>query len=196
VGGRPPEDAALVRRAKEGDTGAFAALLEAHQHAARRLALLLCGSSGDADDAVEDAFVKSWTALDRFRDGAPFRPWLLRIVANESRNRRRAAGRRTDYELRLAEDRSMGGAAPSPEGAVLAAEMRRTVAAALESLPARMRDVVVCRHLLDLNEAETASVLGLRAGTVKSRLSRALARLRSELETSPGSPSNEEQAHG
>jgi RNA polymerase sigma-70 factor (ECF subfamily) len=182
VGGRPPDDAELARRAKGGDTDAFAALLHLHQPAARRLAMVLCGAaSADADDAVEDAFVKAWTALARFEDGAPFRPWLLRIVANEAHNRRRTAGRRTAYEVRLAEDRSAGGVAPSPEGAVLAAESRRTVAAAVQALPPRLRDVVACRHLLGMSEAETAAVLGLPAGTVKSRLARALARLRAAL---------------
>ena len=157
---------------------AYASLLRMHDGAARRLALVVCGFAGEADDAAQDAFVKAWHGLAGFRDGAAFRPWLLRIVANEARNRRRSAGRRAGYELRFAEDPSSGGAAPSPEAAVLATDRRRTLAAALAELPTQQRDVVVCRYLVGLDEAETAAVLGLPRGTVKSRAARGLARLR------------------
>lgn len=155
---------------------AWAALLRAHEPVARRLAWVLCGS--DADDAVQEAFVKSWYALDRYRAEAPFRSWLLRIVANESHNRRRSAGRREARELRLAESR----AAPSPESVVLDDEQRHALLAAVQALPDKLRDAVSCRHLLDLSEAETADVLGVPLGTVKSRLSRGLDRLRVALE--------------
>ena len=138
-------------------------------------------ASADADEAAQDAFVKAWYGLGGFRDGSPFRPWLLRIVANEARNRRRASGRRSGHELRFAADRASGGAAPSPEAAVLATDRRRAVGAALAELSARQRDVVACRYLLGLDEAETADVLGLPRGTVKSRAARGLARLRSLL---------------
>jgi RNA polymerase sigma-70 factor (ECF subfamily) len=181
VEGRPPDETEVVRRAKDGDVDAYAALVRTHQAAARRLARALGGTGDDADDVAQEAFVKAWHALDRFREDAPFRPFLLRIVANEAHNRRRAAGRRARYELRAAEDRASGGAAPSPEDAVLAAERHRALARALATLPDRHRDVVACRHLLGLGEAETAAVLGLRPGTVKSRLRRGLDRLHAEL---------------
>lgn len=157
---------------------AYAALLGLHQDAARRLAAVL-GSVGDADEVVQDAFVKAWYALGRFRRDAPFRPWLLRIVANEARNRRRAAGRRAGHELRFATDRAVapGEAAPSPEAAVLVSEARRSLTAALATLPYRLRDAVACRHLLGLSEVETAAVLGVPRGTVKSRTARGLSRL-------------------
>ena len=144
---------------------AYASLLRMHEGAARRLALVVCGSPGEADEAAQDGFVKAWYGLAGFRDGAAFRPWLLRIVANEARNRRRSTGRRAGYELRFAEDRASGGAAPSPEAAVA-------------GLPTPQRDVVACRYLVGLDEAETAAVLGLPRGTVKSRAARGLARLR------------------
>jgi RNA polymerase sigma-70 factor (ECF subfamily) len=181
--GTPLDDRELARRAKEGDVDAYAALLRMHEHAARRLAVVVCGA-GDADEATQDAFVKAWYALGRFRDGSAFRPWLLRIVANEARNRRRAAGRRSGYELRFAADRSAGdgGPVPSPEAAVLAATTRDTLRAALAELPSRQRDVVTCRYLVGLSEHETAQVLGLARGTVKSRAARGLARLRAGLD--------------
>jgi RNA polymerase sigma factor (sigma-70 family) len=179
VGGRSLDDHELLRQAREGDLDAYATLLRRHEDAARRLARFLCGSEGD--DATQDAFVKSWTALRRFRGDAPYRSWLLAIVANESRNRVRSSGRRLRHELRRAEDRVSGEAAPSPEVAVLERERRGTLMRAVDALPDHLRDVVVCRHLLELTEAETAHVLGAPKGTVKSRLARALDRLRAEL---------------
>jgi RNA polymerase sigma-70 factor (ECF subfamily) len=193
VVGRPPDDRELARRAKEGDVDAYASLLRMHESAARRLALAVCGSAAEADEAAHDAFVKAWSALGRFRDGSPFRPWLLRIVANEARNRRRSAGRRAGYELRFAQDRASGGAAPSPEAAVVATDRRRTVAVALAELPRHQRDVIACRYLVGLDEAETAAVLGLARGTVKSRAARGLARLRELL---PDGPESEDGAGG
>ncbi len=162
---------------------AYAQLVRAYQPLATRVAYLICGGSADAEDAAQDGFVKAYRALDRHRDGAPFRPWLLSIVANEAKNRRRSAGRRAGYELALVEDRALGGAAPSPEAAVLVHESQRTLLTAVAALPARQRDVVSCRYLVGLSEAETASVLGLPAGTVKSRAARVLARLRERLDT-------------
>jgi RNA polymerase sigma-70 factor (ECF subfamily) len=173
-----PLDDELARRARGGDVDAYARLLRAHRDAARRLAAVICGG-GDAEEVAQDAFVKAWYGLHRFRDGAPFRPWLLRIVANEAHNRRRAAGRRAGYELRFSGDRSMrDDAGPSPESAVLAAATRRTLRAALADLPDRQRDVVTCRYVVGLSEEETAQVLGIARGTVKSRAARGLARLR------------------
>ena len=110
------------------------------------------------------------------------RPWLLAIVANEARNRRRAEGRREGLALRAAHELPSGDAAPSPEGRALAAEQRAELLAALERLSEDDRLVLSCRYLLDLGEEETGEVLSLRRGTVKSRTSRALGRLREQLE--------------
>ena len=170
------QQADLVRRAKDGDVDAYATLVRAHESAARRLSHVLCGDDGD--DAVQEAIVKGWYALERYREEASFRSWLLRIVANQSHNRRRSAGRRAVYELRVVDER----VAPSPESMVLDREQRRVLFAAVNALPVKLRDVVACRHLLDLSEAETVEVLGVPAGTVKSRLSRGLDRLRAALE--------------
>jgi RNA polymerase sigma factor (sigma-70 family) len=178
----PPSEAALVERARRGDPAAYEALVRAHQDIAFRTACLLAGSSADAEEAAQEAFVKAWRALPRFRAGAPFRPWLLAIVANEARNRRRAAGRRAGLALRAAAERTSGGAAPSPEAALLAGGEREALLVALVALDDRDQAVIACRYLLDLSERETADVLGCRPGTVKSRLSRALERMRAQLE--------------
>jgi RNA polymerase sigma-70 factor (ECF subfamily) len=183
VEGRPLEDAELVELAKGGDVRAYGELVDRYREISFRTAYLIARNSADAEDATQDAFVKAYYALDRFRTADPFRPWILRIVSNEARNRRRSAGRRERLALRVIERRGPGDAAPSPDAAAIAQETRRTLLAALETLPERDRQVIACRYLLELSEAETARTLGVRPGTVKSRLSRTLTRLRRELPT-------------
>lgn len=158
----------------EGRPRAFEELVRPHQEIAFRVAYLITRNAADAEDAVQDGLVKAWRAFGRFRPGAPMRPWLLRIVANEARNRRRSAGRRERLALRA----SPGEAAPSPEEAAVDAAERERLLRALDELPDAMRLVLACRHLLSLSEEETAAALGVRVGTVKSRSSRALERLR------------------
>ena len=151
-----------------------------HTQTAFRTAYLITGSAADAEEAAQDGFVKAWRALGRFRPGAEFRPWLLKIVANEARNRRRSTGRRAGLWLRAAHE-SSGDAAPSPEETLLASERREALIAAVNSLPEPARLAIACRYFLDLSEQETAVVLGVRLGTVKSRTARALERLREEV---------------
>ncbi|HEU4481132.1 MAG TPA: RNA polymerase sigma factor [Actinomycetota bacterium] len=152
-----------------------------YQDLAHRTAYVITGSAAEADDAAQEAFVKAYYALDRFRSESPFRPWLLRIVANEARNRLRSAGRRRDLAVRAGRERPSGGAAPSPEVVALAGEERERVLAALNRLKERDRTVVAMRFLLELDETEMAAVLDCARGTVKSRLSRAMTRLKREL---------------
>jgi RNA polymerase sigma factor (sigma-70 family) len=174
-------DGELVERAKRGDVGAYEQLVERYRQPVFRAAYLVTRSTADAQEAAQDAFVKAHAALGRFRADAPLRPWLMRIAVNESRNRRRAAGRREALALRAAAERPSEGADPSPEAALLAGERRRELLGALERLREEDRLVIACRFFLDLSEREAARVLGWRLGTVKSRLSRALERLRAEL---------------
>ena len=152
-----------------------------HSGIAFRTAFLLTGSTADAEDAAQAGFVKAWAALGRFRKGAEFRPWLLRIVANEAHNRRRSAQRRDSLALRAAVADVSGDAVPSPEAAALDHESRRVLLDAVNRLDERDRDVLTCRYFLELSERETADVLGVRHGTVKSRTARALERLRAEV---------------
>jgi RNA polymerase sigma factor (sigma-70 family) len=188
VEGRPLEESDLIERAKRGDAAAYEVLVRTYQEIAYRTAYVLSGGASEAEDAAQEAFTKAWYALARFRHGAPFRPWLLQIVANEARNRRRSEGRRTALALRASEDRPAVDAAPSPEAAVLARERRRVLLEAIGRLRDEDREVVQCRYLLELSEAETADALGWPRGTVKSRLSRALVRLRTELGSLEGAP--------
>ena len=152
--------------------------MHAYQGIAFRIAYLVVGNAAEAEDAAQDAFVKAYRALHRFRSGEPLRPWLLKIVANEARNRRRASTRRDALTLRATVESSSGEAAPSPEAALLESEQRKTLLAAVDALPDPQRLVIACRYFLELSEDETAAVLGIRRGTVKSRTARALDRLR------------------
>ena len=177
------DDAALIALARDDDRDAYAALVRRYQDLAFRTALVILRDPADAEDAAQSAFMKAWLALDRFRAGAPFRPWLLRIVANEARNLRLAQARRThrrvpDASIAL---ETTADDAPSPETLAAASEQGAWLLAHIASLREDDRMVIACRYLLDLSEAETATVLDCPRGTVKSRLSRALGRLRARI---------------
>jgi RNA polymerase sigma factor (sigma-70 family) len=190
---RPLDDTGLVALARQGDARAYAELVRRYQDIAFRTAWAIAGTTGEAEDAAQTAFVKAYRGLGRFRRGAPFRPWLLAIVANEARNRLRSAGRRTDLELRLRADavplQASAGTASSAETAVGSRLAEEALLAAVNRLPLVDRQVITCRYFLELSEAETATALGWAKGTVKSRLSRSLGRLRVALaEAQPSEP--------
>ena len=183
--GRDPadRDAGLVERARRGDDHAYGLLVARHQETAFRVAYLVTRDTDEAADAAQQGFIKAYRALGRFREGSPFRPWLLRIVTNEARNARRSAGARGRLAVRLGQGWESD---VSPEDAVLQAERRELVLGALERARDDDRVVVALRYFLDLGEAEMAAALDCPPGTVKSRLSRALGRIRADLEVRAG----------
>jgi RNA polymerase sigma-70 factor (ECF subfamily) len=172
-----PDDTLLVRRARGGDRDAYASLVRRYQGLALRVASL-AGPAADAEDAVQEAFVKAYRSLPRFDERRPFRPWLLAIVANEARSRGRSAQRATALVDRAAAFGAADGETASAEESALARIGSGPLTVALAALRPDEQEVLVCRFVLDLGEDETATVLGIRRGTVKSRTSRALARLR------------------
>ena len=175
------DDDAAVAMARDGDADAYEALVARYTAVAHRTAVLF-GAGDEADDVVQEAFVKSYRALRGFRTGERFRPWLLQIVVNETRNLHRSRRRRSGLEGRLAAVLAPDLAEiDPPDAAVIERERAAALLSALRSLPDRDRQVVTCRYLLDLSEAETAEVLGWPKGSVKSRLSRALGRLQAAL---------------
>lgn len=184
------EDAEVLARVRQGDREAYAELVRRHAPLAVRTAALL-GAGPDAEDVVQEAFVKAYAALGRFRQGAEFRPWLLRIVANETRNLHRAAGRRAARE-RTAWERTepllAAAGTVDPVASVLSGERHAELVRSLSRLSDEHRQVLTCRYLLELDEGETATVLGWPRGTVKSRLHRALRRLHEVLESSTAAP--------
>jgi RNA polymerase sigma factor (sigma-70 family) len=174
------EDDMLIERARGGDIPAFETLVERYQALAFRSALLVTRETGAAEDAAQEAFLRAFRALPRFRAGSPFRPWLLRIVGNEARRRQASNVRQQNlaaqasYVIPFTTERSV-------EAQVLDVELRTRLHAAIEALPETDQLVIAYRFVLGLSESEMAAAMNCRRGTVKSRLSRALDRLRSRL---------------
>ncbi|NUT31976.1 MAG: RNA polymerase sigma factor [Hamadaea sp.] len=174
------DEAAAVRRAADGDESAYEELVAHNRALARRTAVLL-GAGDDADDVVKEALVKAYRRLDTFRGESTFRSWLLTIVANETRNLHRSRQRRAGLLARAAAISDSPDERDNAVDAALTGERRAELVAALRQLSPADRDVIVYRYLLDLSEAETAAILDRPRGTVKSRASRALAKLRTQL---------------
>jgi len=171
------DDADGLARARTGDGGAFAALVQPYVADAIRLAYVITGSTSLAEEATQEGLMRAYNALSRFDTDRPFRPWLLRIVANASKNARRSAQRRERVHskvISLAPTAALGAA----EDVALAGVERGAVVAALGRLDERDREVVVYRYFAGLSEQETAAAIGCPLGTVKSRHARALRQLR------------------
>jgi RNA polymerase sigma factor (sigma-70 family) len=182
AGGPGETDSQLIESAQAGDLDAYEELVRRYQAIGYRMAATIV-SAADAEDVAQEAFVKAFGKLHSFRPGADFRPWLLTIVANEARNRRRSMRRHLAALRRVAGQRTED--VPAADERLAAHERRAALLAAVRSLPEGERRVVQCRYLLELTEAETATILSLPAGTVKSRLSRALTRLRQLMPEQP-----------
>jgi RNA polymerase sigma factor (sigma-70 family) len=190
VEGHPLDDtdSGLVERARRGDIRAYEELVRRYQDVAFRLAYTILGSAEEAEDAAQEGFVRAYHALGRFRRGAPVRPWLLTIVANAARTRRATSARRPTLTLQAVAT-AADDSARSPESVALVAEQRLELLNAVNALRDDDQRVIAYRYFLDLSEAEMAHLLGCARGTVKSRLSRALTRLRQQLVT--GAPAGE-----
>jgi len=171
------DDERLIRDAKGGDTGAFEELVRRYQEAAFRAAYLVLRDADEAEDAAQEAMVKAYRAIGRFRLGAglSFRPWLLKIVMNESLNRVKSRKRRAAMAERVGRGQP---AEWSIDETVVDRERARLLREALDALKEQERTVIYLRYFLSLSEQELAEYLGCAPGTVKSRLHRALAKLR------------------
>lgn len=173
------DEAVVIARVRAGEPEAYAELVRAHTGIAIRAARAL-GAGADAEDVVQQAFIKAYCSLGRFREGAAFRPWLLSIVANETRNTVRSAVRQravVGREAALIEAEPLIPESADPAVAALEIERRSLLMGALEQLSEEHRLVVTYRYLLEMEEGETAEALGWPRGTVKSRLNRALKKL-------------------
>lgn len=165
----------LVRRARMGENAAVEALVREHQEAMFRLAYLLLGDPADAEDTAQEALIRALAALRRFDTSRPLRPWLLSITANLAKNRLRSRSR-YQSALRRAANESL----TLPAAGDAAAEAQ-TLWSAVRRLPDADQEVIYLRYFLELSVTETAQTLRVREGTIKSRLSRALTRLRQVL---------------
>ena len=173
------DDVALLSRAVDGDLEAYGELMTRHQQAALRIAAVICGSTNDACDIVQDAYVELHHRLGTYRGEGTVRSWMLRVVANRAKNHVRGDARR-----RTRDDRDARLQLRAVDGTDELAERRlehEQLVAALSRLPERDRQVLGCRFIVGLSEAETADTLGVPVGTVKSRSARALGRLAQEL---------------
>ncbi|MEX0683819.1 MAG: sigma-70 family RNA polymerase sigma factor [Dehalococcoidia bacterium] len=151
-------------------------MVRRYQNDAFRTAYLVLRDSDEAEDAAQEAMVKAYRAIGRFREGSAFRPWLLKIVVNQSLTQARSRTRRA----RLVDEAGRVVDAPlqTLDEAVISSERAAVIWSALDSLKEHERVVVYLRYFLALPERELADYLGVPAGTVKSRLHRALAHLR------------------
>ena len=169
-------EAQLIASARQGDATAWDELVSQYQEAVFRLAYLLMGDADEAADVAQDAFIRAYRAMDRFDVSRPLRPWLLRITTNLARNRRRSLGRYVAALRRLL-------LAEPPQTASIADHSARRMEAqalwqAVRQLGRADQEVIYLRYFLDLSEAEMSKTLEIAPGTVKSRLHRALGRLR------------------
>jgi len=166
----------IIRHATDGDAAALEPLVLAHQEAVFRLCYLLLGDPDEADDVAQETFLRAWRYLKRFDVTRPLRPWLLSIAANLASNRRRSAGRYLAALTRAFRNE------PAPSTNVEEKSTQRMEASdlwkAVQTLSLPDQQIVYLRYFLDLSVAETADVLKIPQGTIKSRLSRALDRLR------------------
>ena len=168
------DEAALVARARAGDEDAWLALIDIHGQPIFRLAYRLTVDADDAADVAQETLLRAFRHLHRFELGQPLRPWLLRIARNLAYNRRRSLRRWLAALGRWQAQRAL-----HTEPVDLTAH--DAVRLALEVLGEKDRDVIFLRFFSELSVAETAMVLGVAEGTVKSRLARALQRMRAAL---------------
>lgn len=166
----------MIRRAQAGDDDAYTVLVRQHEEAVFRLAYVIVGDADDAADVAQEAFIRAYRHLDRFDASRPLRPWLLHIAANLARNRRRTLGRYTAVLGRVFTLAPR--VARSAEAENTLNQQSEALWQAIRRLDRRDQEVICLRYMLELSVEDTAQVLDVRPGTVKSRLSRALDRLR------------------
>jgi RNA polymerase sigma-70 factor, ECF subfamily len=178
----------LVAAAKKGDAAAFEELVNRYETKIFRLTSNIAGNREDAEDAMQDAFLKAYAHLDSFQGNSRFYTWLVRIAANEAlmRLRKRRPGQFSiDEAIEGADNdllpRELEDWRPSPEQQYGSVEMRKILAEVIEKLEPEYRIVLVLRDLEELSTQETADTLGISVTAVKSRLLRARLKLREKL---------------
>ena len=169
------DESSLIQRAQNGDLAAWEPLVIAHQQSVFRYAYLLLGDPDDAEDIAQETFLRAWRYLARFDLTRPFRPWLLSITWNLASNRRRSAGRYISALKRAFQDEPLPALPEEKSTQRMQADRLRE---AVQTLNMADQQIVYLRYFLDLSVAETAEALNIAQGTVKSRLSRALEKLR------------------
>jgi RNA polymerase sigma-70 factor, ECF subfamily len=188
VTGDTGEDLALVQAAREGDIGAFEQLLKRYDRNVFRIANHITQNREDAEDVVQDAFLKAYQKLDQFQGNSKFYTWLVRIAVNEAlmKLRKRKASKTVsiDEDVETEEGfvpREVTDWGPNPEQLYKQAELGDILEKTIQGLPSGFRTVFVLRDVEGLSTEETADALGLSIPAVKSRLLRARLQLRERL---------------
>jgi RNA polymerase sigma-70 factor, ECF subfamily len=186
--------ATLVRAVQAGDEHAMETLLMRAQEVAYRFSLLVCGRPDDADDAMQEALLKTYRFAGRIREPEAFRAWLYRTVRNACLIGRRKRANEPDHMVSLDEsgtdgegrDRQVDAVDPGrdPEDQAINSSLRSRLRRSLSAVPRPYRVVVVLREIEGLSTREVADVLGISEANVKTRLHRARLLLREHLETS------------
>ena len=187
---RDPRDSELLKNARTGDAAAFDKLIRRHDKHLYRVARSVLANDQEAEDAVQETYIRAFTRLADFRGAASLRTWLTRIVLNESiRRRRRRRSMVNLDELHAAQERtrrpahsaSLTARERDPERAAAHSEIRKALETAIDKLPVAFRVVFVLREVEELSTADAAKLLGIREETVKTRLHRARRILRESL---------------
>jgi RNA polymerase sigma-70 factor (ECF subfamily) len=175
-------DLAFVTKARSGDADAFRALVERHSRPLFRLAFRMTGNQQDAEDAVQESFLRAWRQLGRFDERASFGTWLYRIAPNCSLDVMRSRKRRSN--LSEVEDPvlALPSGDPTPERVAMSGEVRERVAEAMDELSASERTAFVLRHFEGLRMEDVGRVLGCQPGAAKHSVFRAVQKLRRALE--------------
>lgn len=180
--GTEPTDAVLVARARDGDERAFATIIDRHEQRVASTVVGMLGPGGEAEEVGQEVFVRLYRSLDRFRGEAALGTYLTRIAMNLSLTALKKRKRWYERFIELAPGRESAGSDDDALDRLERGQRVQRVRRALDRLPADQRAVVVLRWLDDLSTRETAEALSIPEGTVMSRLSRAMERLRMELE--------------
>ena len=177
-------DEEAVRRVLGGETDLFEVIMRRYNQRLYRVARAILRNDGEAEDVIQDAYVRAYEHLDQFAGRAAFSTWLTRIAVHEALARKRRSGRLEELETVQNKDdyRSiLKSSAPDPEAQTAQSQAHHLLAEAIDSLPDDYRTIVVMRDVEEMNVAETASSLEVSEAVVKTRLHRAHAMLRKEL---------------
>jgi RNA polymerase sigma-70 factor (ECF subfamily) len=169
----------LVSAARDGDRYAFSALVEMEATTAYRLAYAILGSHAEAEDAAQDAFIRAWRDLPTLRDPARWPAWFRRLAVRAALDRARRVRRHPEVALDSIDG---GGFDPPATDEIRSLVSRDELMSALAELSADDRAIIALRFAADLEVPDAAAALGIPLGTAKSRLHRALARLRQRLD--------------
>jgi len=174
------EDNFLIKQAIRGDAYAFEQLMRKHESRMYSVALRMCGNREDAQDCVQDAMLRIYRALDRFKGQSSFSTWVYRITMNTCLDelRRRKVRASTSLDSLLESGWSPTDETDTPEHHAIDAERRKALSGAIQSLPEDMRSAIVLREMQGLSYEEISDVLSVNVGTIKSRISRGREKLR------------------